>query len=163
VAAGIQECDTGVQYVVVGDAGDLLTYASLNGAFRNLLRGADLIALEKDRSWMGADGMMLSAGPFVTALEYASGKSARVMGKPSPDFFALALASLGVQPGQAVMIGDDVVTDVGGAISCGLSGILVRTGKYGEDALRSARVAPTAILSSIADLPEYLESGVPGT
>lgn len=163
VAAGIQECDTGVQYVVVGDAGDLLTYASLNAAFRHLLRGADLIALEKDRSWMGADGMMLSAGPFVTALEYASGKTARVMGKPSPDFFALALASLGVQPGQAVMIGDDVVTDVGGAISCGLSGILVRTGKYGEDALRSARVAPTAILSSIADLPEYLESGVPGT
>jgi len=162
VASGIVECDAGVQHVVVGDAGDHFTYASLNAAFRHLLDGADLIALERDRYWMGADGMMLSAGPFVAALEYAAGTTARVMGKPSPDFFALALSSLGVGPGQALMIGDDVVTDVGGAISCGLSGVLVRTGKFREDALRSARVAPTAVLASIADLPGFLESGVAG-
>ena len=94
--------------------GICFTYTRLNEAFRQLLEGAELIALEKDRYWMGNDGMMLSAGPFVAALEYASGKKAVVMGKPSRDFFMRALASMNARPDHSVMIGDDVVTDIGG-------------------------------------------------
>jgi HAD superfamily hydrolase (TIGR01458 family) len=118
------------QFVVIGDAADRFTYAGLNTAFRLLLGGAELVALERDRSWKGADGMMLSAGPFVVALEFAARKGARVMGKPSPAFFHQALLSLGAEASQAVMIGDDIETDIGGAISCGMTGILVRTGKF---------------------------------
>jgi HAD superfamily hydrolase (TIGR01458 family) len=157
-SAGIVQHPATAGSVVVGDAGDRFTYGELNGAFRRLLEGAELIALEKDRYWMGTDGMMLSAGPFVAALEYATGREAMVMGKPSPSFFHHALASMGTEAGTAVMIGDDVVTDVGGAITCGLSGILVRTGKFREEALARAPHPPTALLDSIADLPRYLLS-----
>jgi HAD superfamily hydrolase (TIGR01458 family) len=156
-SGGITPVLQDVDVVVVGDAGDRFTYDRMNMAFRHLLSGADLLALEKDRYWMGADGLMLSAGPFVTALEYASGRMATVMGKPSPGFFSMALSSLGTEPGSTAMIGDDVVTDTGGAIACGLSGILVKTGKYRDETLATAPVRPTAVLSSIADLPEYLE------
>jgi HAD superfamily hydrolase (TIGR01458 family) len=159
VSRGITSVESTADFVVVGDAGDLFTYDRMNTAFRHLLSGADLLALEKDRYWMGADGLMLSAGPFVTGLEYASGKTATILGKPSPDFFAMALSSLGADTTGTAMIGDDVITDVGGAISCGLSGILVRTGKYREETLARAPLRPSAVLESIADLPAYLESG----
>jgi HAD superfamily hydrolase (TIGR01458 family) len=156
---GIQHRGKGVRFVVVGDAGDLFTYRLLNQAFRQLLEGADLIALEKDRYWMGPGGMMLSAGPFVAALEYASGKKAVLMGKPSREFFMLALASMNARPDHAVMIGDDVVTDIGGAVTNGIFGILVKTGKFRQDSLEKAQIPPTKVLSSIADLPLLLESG----
>ena len=154
--AGIVTDPATAETIIVGDAGDRFTYGTLNAAFRRLLEGAELVALEKDRFWMGTDGMMLSAGPFVAALEYATGKEALVMGKPSRRFFLQALASMGAEPGTAAMIGDDVVTDVGGAIACGLSGILVRTGKFREETLSRAPHPPSAILDSIADLPGYL-------
>jgi HAD superfamily hydrolase (TIGR01458 family) len=158
VSRGIASVQSDVDFVVAGDAGDLFTYDRMTKAFRHLLSGADLLALEKDRYWMGGDGLMLSAGPFVTGLEYASGKTATVLGKPSPDFFAMALSSLGSDAAATAMIGDDVVTDVGGAISCGLSGILVKTGKYRREALAGAPHRPSGVLESIADLPAYLES-----
>ena len=73
------------------------------------------MALERDRYWMAHDGLALSAGPFVTALEFATGKKAVLMGKPSRDFFDLALNDMGLNREQVVMIGDDIQTDIGGA------------------------------------------------
>ncbi len=156
LSAGVRQDADRADVVVIGDAGDGLSYSGLNRAFRLLLQGAELVALEKDRFWMGSDGMMLSAGPFVAALEYASGKKALIMGKPDPEFFHAALDSMGGEPGCATMIGDDVETDIGGAISAGLSGILVRTGKYREETLASAHRKPSVILDSIADLPHSI-------
>ena len=79
--------DAKPDWVIIGDAGDKITYDSMNTAFRFLMDGAELLALENDRYWMAADGLSLSAGPIVKALEYATGKTAMVMGKPSRNFF----------------------------------------------------------------------------
>ena len=156
---GLQNREQSTKFVIVGDGGDLFSYSVLNNAFRSIMGGAELVALEKDRYWMGEDGMMLSAGPFASALEYASGKKAVVMGKPSREFFMLALESMDARPERSVMIGDDVVTDVGGAIANGLCGILVRTGKFRQDSLDTAPISPSRVIASIADLPELLASG----
>jgi HAD superfamily hydrolase (TIGR01458 family) len=140
--------------VIVGDAGDSITYDRLNNGFRHLMEGAELIALEKDRYWMTQNGLSLSAGPFVHALEFASGKTARVMGKPSKEFFDLALHDMGLPCGQVAMIGDDITTDIGGAHNAGIRTILVRTGKFREDSLECATVKPTCIIDSIANLQD---------
>ncbi len=117
--------------VVIGDAGPFFTYDLLNDAFRKIIHGAELIALARNRNFLDHDReLSLDAGPFVTALEYASGATAMVVGKPSPTFFALAVASMGCAPQDVVMIGDDAEADIGGAMAAGLEGILVRTGKY---------------------------------
>ena len=142
--------------VIIGDAGDAATYGSLNTAFRLLMDGAELIALEKDRYWMSQDGLSLSAGPFVSALEFATGKQALIMGKPSKTFFELALKDMNLQPGQVAMIGDDLYTDVGGAQAAGMTGILVRTGKFREEYLRDSSIKPDAIMDSIAQLQEIV-------
>jgi HAD superfamily hydrolase (TIGR01458 family) len=112
------------------------------------------VALQHNRYWRRADGLVLDVGAYAAALEYATGHEAVVVGKPSPDFFKAAIADMGVQ--RAVMVGDDVEADVGGALAAGLAGILVRTGKYRDDALAASGVTPTAIADSIADVPALL-------
>jgi HAD superfamily hydrolase (TIGR01458 family) len=153
---GLEERGDSVDAVIVGDLGEGWEYEVLNRAFRQLMDGAALIALQKNRYWETADGLSLDAGPFVAALEYATGREAEVMGKPSPAFFELAVRELGVPPDRAAMVGDDVEADVGGAMEAGLAGILVRTGKYREDLVRASGIEPTATIDSIADLPDLL-------
>jgi HAD superfamily hydrolase (TIGR01458 family) len=153
----LDEVAQGVEAVIVGDLGEDFDYAVLDRAFRHLMDGAELIALQKNRYWMRPAGLALDVGPFVAALEYAARCEAFVVGKPSPDFFATILAGVPAEPAAAAMVGDDVETDVGGALGAGLAGILVRTGKFRADALRAAGVEPTAVVDSIADVPALLD------
>jgi ribonucleotide monophosphatase NagD (HAD superfamily) len=55
------------------------------------------------------------------------------------------------------MVGDDVESDIGGALRAGLAAILVRTGKYRDDALRDSGVEPSAVVDSVADVPALLD------
>ena len=153
---GLEERGDSVDAVIVGDLGDRWDYDVLNRAFRRLMDGANLIALQKNRYWETSEGLSLDAGPFVSALEYATGREAEVVGKPAPAFFELALRELGLSADRAAMVGDDVEADVGGAMDAGLAGILVRTGKYREDLVRQSGIEPTATVDSIADVPELL-------
>jgi len=139
-------------YVLIGDLGEEFIYERLNAAFRLLVGGAGLLALQKNRYWRTATGLSLDAGPFVAALEYASGKSATIVGKPERDFFRLALEDMGLGPHQVAMVGDDAEADVAGAQAAGLRGILVKTGKYRPE----AEGRPDFVLESIAGLPEVL-------
>jgi HAD superfamily hydrolase (TIGR01458 family) len=153
---GLEESEGRVDAVIIGDLGDRWDYQVLNRAFRRLMDGADLIALQKNRYWETAEGLSLDAGPFVTAVEYAADREAVVVGKPSEAFFELALSDLGVEPSAAAMVGDDVEADVGGALDAGIRGILVRTGKYREEDVRASGIEPTAIVDSIADVPDLI-------
>ena len=139
--------------VILGDLGEGWTYALLQEAFEYLMSGASLIALSRDRYWLRGGRLALDAGPFVAGLEYATGKTASVAGKPSPAFYAAALHSLGLEPSTAAaMIGDDLWSDIEGAQRAGLQGWLVRTGKYREETLRESGITPDRILDSVAVL-----------
>lgn len=116
--------------VLLGDAEERFDYAHLNRAFRVLMDGGTLLAMGNNHYFQDRDGLSLDIGPFVAALEYASGREAVILGKPSADFYAVAVASLGCEAKQTVMVGDDALADVDGALAAGLQGILVRTGKY---------------------------------
>ncbi|XP_064001347.1 phospholysine phosphohistidine inorganic pyrophosphate phosphatase isoform X3 [Pogoniulus pusillus] len=118
--------------VVIGDAAENFTYANLNEAFRVLI-GMEkpvLLSLGRGRYYKETDGLKLDVGAYMKALEYACDVQAEVVGKPAKQFFESALAEMGVPPQQAIMIGDDIVNDVGGAQRCGMRALQVRTGKY---------------------------------
>jgi HAD superfamily hydrolase (TIGR01458 family) len=151
----IENSPTAVDYVIIGDAGDRITYSSMNQAFCCLMEGADMIALESDRYWMAPDGLSLSAGPFVRALEYATGKTATVVGKPAKEFFNLALCNMGLSAKEVVMIGDDIFTDIGGAQATGIRGVLVTTGKFRKDVFEKSNITPAAVMKNIGDI-EYI-------
>jgi HAD superfamily hydrolase (TIGR01458 family) len=161
--AGLEEVHAGADAVVIGDLGTDFGYEILNRAFRELLDGAELIALQKNRFWRTPDGLSLDVGPFVAALEYAARREAVVVGKPARPFFETILAAAGVEPSAAAMVGDDVESDIGGALGAGLAGILVRTGKHRADAVEASGVDPTVVVDSIADVPAALEQLSPCT
>jgi HAD superfamily hydrolase (TIGR01458 family) len=143
--------------VVVGDAGEYFTYDFLNMAYRKLVNGAEFLALARNRNFLDRDHeLSLDVGPFVAALEYASGKTAVVLGKPAPKFFLDAVDSLGCAAKDAVMIGDDAESDVGGAMAAGLKGILVRTGKYRAGQEDQLPERPTYVADNLEDAVEFL-------
>lgn len=118
--------------VVVGDAEDNFTYENLNQAFRLLHSKPDnlLLSLGTGKFYQRTDGPALDVGAFTTALIYATGCKHVEMGKPSPNYFLAAVNSLELKPEEVVMIGDDIVSDVGGAQKLGIRAIQVRTGKF---------------------------------
>ena len=138
--------------VIVGDLGESWNFSLLQEAFTYLLGGAALIALSRDRYFLKQNRLTLDAGPFVAALEFASGQSAAVVGKPSPDFYLAALTGLGLSPGEVVMVGDDLWSDIEGAQKAGLQGWLVRTGKFREEKLQESGIRPDRVLESVASL-----------
>ncbi|KAJ3110868.1 Haloacid dehalogenase-like hydrolase domain-containing protein 2 [Physocladia obscura] len=143
--------------VVVGLAPSCFTYATLSRAMNILLdaktRGISpaLIAIHKGRYFQAKDGLALGPGPFVAALEYATGIEAEVVGKPEQAFFNLAVDDMKLSPSECVMIGDDIRDDIGGAMAVGMRGILVQTGKYrsGDETLYDA-IKPTATVSDFS-------------
>ncbi|KAI6218864.1 HAD-superfamily subfamily IIA hydrolase [Aphelenchoides fujianensis] len=129
-------CDTSdPNCVVVGDAENEFSYANMNAAFRVLLHSKEplLISLGCGRFYQRVDGPVLDLGGFAKALVFASGAKHVIIGKPEESYFQHAIDDLGLQRSEVVMIGDDIVSDVGGAMQHGIRGIQVRTGKWRED------------------------------
>jgi HAD superfamily hydrolase (TIGR01458 family) len=157
-----------VAAVILGDSPDQLTKENLDRAFRCCRAGAELIGMHRNPWWHTAAGPTLDAGAFLVALEYALGRRARIVGKPSRAFFASAVSRLVAEAAtrgepplrhrELAMVGDDVDTDVGGAQRLGLRGVLVRTGKHGDAevtaaaARRRGAVRPDAVAPSIVEV-----------
>jgi HAD superfamily hydrolase (TIGR01458 family) len=143
-------------HVVIGDIGPVWNYDLLNTILDDLLAGAELIAIHKNRFWQTQEGLRMDIGGFIAALEYACNRPARVMGKPSRDFFDLAANDLGVPKSAIAVVGDDIDSDVKGAQDAGLSGVLCKTGKFREEYFQASAVKPDFIIDSIKFLPYLL-------
>jgi HAD superfamily hydrolase (TIGR01458 family) len=160
---GLQLVGMNLDAVLVGGAdegdetGRIFSYLNLNRAFHELIAGADLYCLHKNRWWQTADGARLDAGAFVAGLEYAAGIEATVLGKPSAAYFGAALEALDADAALTWMVGDDLENDIVGAHRHGMKTLLVRTGKFRPDEVERSPVQPDGIVSSIAQLPEWLE------
>jgi len=153
---GVREDNRAPAFVVLGDLGSGFTFDRLNDAFHWLRAGARLLALQKNRFWhAGNRGMLLDAGAFVAALEYAAGITARVVGKPSPEFFRLALEDLGMPAGDVVSVGDSLENDGAGAAAAGCRTILVRTGVFDAEELGRSIWQPDGVIDSIASLESF--------
>jgi HAD superfamily hydrolase (TIGR01458 family) len=160
---GVQLVGESAEVVLIGGADEgpetnnVFSYMNLARAFAELDAGADLYCLHKNPWWQTSRGPLLDSGAFVAGLEYAAGIEATVLGKPSPTYFLAALEAVDADPELTWMVGDDVETDIGGAQKHGMKTALVRTGKFRPDAVERSGIMPDAILSSVADLPEWLE------
>ncbi|SHK36443.1 TIGR01458 family HAD-type hydrolase [Rhodothermus profundi] len=150
--AGVRRDDVNPDFVVVGDLGPAWTFERLNQAFRLIQeRGARLIGLGRTRYWQTDTGLQLDAGPFIAALEYATGRPALIFGKPDRRFFAQICTLLNLSPAYVAMVGDDIRTDVEAAMQAGLRGVLVRTGKFRPSDLDGS-VQPDLVIDTVAAL-----------
>ena len=142
-------------HVLVADPSYGATYDDLDAAFRALRAGAELVATQVNRVAVRDDGEHLDTGGWVRLLEYATGSSARVLGKPSPEFFTAPLDALGRGAQSALVVGDDLAADIGGGHAVGAATVLVRSGK-GDRPQPGAQAEPDAVIDSVAGLPGLL-------
>eukprot|EP00095_Tigriopus_kingsejongensis_P004449 maker-scaffold168_size293125-snap-gene-0.19 protein:Tk04449 transcript:maker-scaffold168_size293125-snap-gene-0.19-mRNA-1 annotation:"phospholysine phosphohistidine inorganic pyrophosphate phosphatase" len=143
--------------VVLGDAVDEFSYQNLNKAFRVLMASkGPLYTLGQGRYYREDGELTLDVGAFAAALEFATNTKAIVCGKPSGEFFHTALKDMGVEPHEALMVGDDIVSDVGGAQRCGLAGVLVRTGKYQPSDEVHPTVQPDRIVNNLGEIVDLV-------
>jgi HAD superfamily hydrolase (TIGR01450 family) len=157
-----------VAAVVVGDAGDDLSYRNLDIAFRQLRNGAEFVAMHRNPWWMTPKGYTLDAGAMVAGLEFALGRRAAITGKPSPVVFRQALDELRTQvagsggprlrAADVAMVGDDPEADVAAARRVGLRGILVLTGKVTADEANASGVRLDAVAESLSAVVAALDS-----
>jgi HAD superfamily hydrolase (TIGR01458 family) len=163
---GVELVGEDAEAVLVGGADEtpesnlVFSYMNLARAFHELEAGAELYCLHKNRWWQTKHGPLLDAGAFVVGLEYAANTDAIVLGKPSTPYFEAALQALDADPRMTWMVGDDIESDIAGAQAHGMRTVLVRTGKFRPDAVEAQRIRPDGIISSIAQLPEWLEDHV---
>lgn len=142
--------------VVVGGAGPEFDYAALNRAFGHVRRGARLVAMHRNLYWRTDQGLRLDTGAFLVGLERAARVEAEITGKPSAAFFEAALAHVGAGADEALMVGDDIESDVLAAQRASVTGVLVRTGKYLPETHETASGTPDHVIDSFADLPALL-------
>jgi HAD superfamily hydrolase (TIGR01458 family) len=156
---GVELTDaTSAEVVLLGGAGPSVGYEELDQAFKLAIDGAPVIALHRNTRYQTTDGPALDMGAFVIGLEAAAGIDITVVGKPAPAFFHGALADLGAEPEGTVMVGDDVVSDVLGAQAVGITGVLVRTGKFRASDLDDAPAQPDHVIDDISQLPALVEN-----
>ena len=114
--------------------------------------GAALIGMHRNPWWLTPEGPTLDAGAFLVALEWATGRKARIVGKPAPAFFRVAIDRLAAEAaargeprlrrGDLAMVGDDVGSDIRGGRRAGLRTVFVRSGKHGDAELTAAASGP---------------------
>jgi HAD superfamily hydrolase (TIGR01458 family) len=161
--AGVELVGEDAEAVLVGGADEteethrVFSYMNLARAFAELDAGAELFCLHRNRWWQTSRGPLLDSGSFVAGLEYACDVEATVLGKPSSAYFAAAIEALDAEPELTWMVGDDIEADVAGAQRFGLRTALVRTGKFRPDEVERSEASPDVVLSSVADLPRWLE------
>jgi len=140
--------------VVIADAYKNFSYDSLNEAFRKIINGAEFLATNENRYFKDNDGLSIDAGAFVKALEYSTEKTAKILGKPSCEFFAEAIEDMKLKKDEVIMIGDDIESDIIGAKKCGIKTILVKTGKFKKSDLKKTK--PDFLIDSIIDIDKIL-------
>jgi HAD superfamily hydrolase (TIGR01450 family) len=137
--------------VVVVTAHKDFNYSEMLAATRALLAGAELISGGRDRNFPTAGGIAPGTGAVTAALEYATGVTAQIVGKPDPQVFEVALDRMGT--GRTLVIGDHLIADLGGAAAAGLDAAIVLSGVTSrEQAELAADPAPVAIGQDLATL-----------
>ena len=147
--------------IVLGGAGAVFTHEALSTVFERMVTGTPVVAMHRSMTWSTSRGLSIDTGVYLEGLEKATGRKIKAVGKPSPRGFRIACDLMDLDPAQVVMVGDDMHNDVLGAQAAALTGVLVRTGKFREDALRQLQrdefgPVPDHILDSLADLPALL-------
>ena len=157
--------------VVIGDSPEILSYDTLNRAFRLIRNGAAFVAMHKNRWWLTPEGPTIDSGSIVVGLEFASGVQATTVGKPSAAFFQEAAAQLAAETASRgeprlrrrdiAMVGDDLDSDVRAAQRAGLRGVFVLTGKHSredvEERRKARRPPPDLVAESLGDVVAALD------
>lgn len=141
--------------VVVGMDRDL-TWAKLVEAGLAIAAGAPFIGTNPDRTFPTERGIGPGNGAILAALETATGRSPIIVGKPEADIFLEATRRLGVPPGETLVVGDRLETDIIGGRRAGMQTALVLTGVTSSAELRHRSEKPDHLFDGLPELLAWL-------
>ncbi len=147
--------------VLLGGAGPEYSHLTLSWVYDWMAQGVPVVAMHRSTAWTTVDGLRVDTGMYLIGMEQTSGRKATAVGKPAPEGFLSAAGRLGVEPEEMYMIGDDLNNDVLAGQVVGMTGVLVRTGKFRQDTLDrwaadEFAMQPNHVIDSVADLPALL-------
>jgi HAD superfamily hydrolase (TIGR01450 family) len=121
--------------------------------------GARFIATNRDPVYPTERAIRPGAGSIVAAVEATTGVTPITIGKPEPYLLEEAARAVGREPGEAIMIGDGLGTDIAAARAVGARSVLMLTGVTGRDAVEAVAAAerPTEIAADAAELAAALD------
>ena len=143
----------GVDFVVVGGHSGF-DYAELAAGMAAVRAGAALWATNCDPVYPTAGGLLPGTGAIVAAVETASGRTARVAGKPERPMFDAARDRLGAE--RPAVVGDSLDSDIGGGAGAGFATILVLSGRASAAEAETASVRPDLVVDDLAALAAAL-------
>jgi HAD superfamily hydrolase (TIGR01450 family) len=147
--------------ILLGGAGGEYDHRTLSLVYEWMTQGVPVVAMHRSTAWETDEGLRVDTGMYVIGLEGASGRTVTAVGKPAPAGFLAAAARLGMDPEEMFMVGDDLNNDVLAAQVVGMTGVLVRTGKFRQEAVDrwaadQFAMQPDHVIDSVADLPGLL-------
>ena len=144
------------EYIVIGDLDTEWSFQVVNDIFNKVINGSKILALHKGKYFKTSNGMQIDSGAFIKGIEYAGSTEAIVVGKPTKDFFNIAINQINILKENLMMVGDDIVNDVEGAQLSGIKSALVKTGKYRDDLIKKSTITPDFIIESIGEIIHFL-------
>lgn len=149
---GYSIVDDHPDYVIIGE-GRTIMLESVDKAINMIMNGSKLIATNLDPNCpVGSGKYRAGCGAFVAMLEFATGKQAFSVGKPSPVMMRMARKILQLSTDETIMIGDTMGTDILGAGSMGFTTVLTLSGVTKESDLDQFGYTPDFIIKSVKDL-----------
>ncbi|MHA2282435.1 MAG: HAD-IIA family hydrolase [Promethearchaeota archaeon] len=145
-------------FVIVGDFRDNWDVNRLNQAFKYVINGAKLLGTQGNKYFLDRDGEpVIDTGSFVQMIANAASVTPKIFGKPSKEYFLQALNILNLTHNEVLVVGDDLESDIQGAINSGIDGVLVRTGKGQYFDPEVSKIKPFKVIKSFSSLANFFE------
>ncbi len=135
------------------------SYEKLAAAQAKILGGALFVGTNPDLTFPSPEGLTPGAGSILAAVQAASGREPVMIGKPQPEMFRLALERLAILPGEALVVGDRLETDIAGGQAAGCQTGLVLSGVTTEPAGLAWSPPPTYIEPDLTSLLQRILNG----
>ncbi len=132
------------------------TYDKLRQATLHIRNGALFIGTNPDRTYPTPEGLVPGAGSIIAALEAATDQPARIVGKPQPLLFQMALERLGIAPEEALVVGDRLETDIVGGQAAGCRTALVLSGVTTQEQAMAWEPVPDLIAPDLTAVVAFL-------
>ncbi|MDT5071863.1 MAG: hypothetical protein QOH82_1183 [Mycobacterium sp.] len=147
--------------ILLGGAGSEYDHVTLSRVYDWMAQGVPVVAMHRSTAWNTAEGLRVDTGMYLIGMEQTSGRKATAVGKPAPEGFLAAAGRIGVDPEEMYVVGDDLNNDVLAGQVVGMTGVLVRTGKFRQNTLDrwaadEFAMQPNFVIDSVAELPALL-------
>jgi HAD superfamily hydrolase (TIGR01458 family) len=145
-------------FVILADFHDNWDVHRLNIAFKYVFKGAKLLGSQGNKYYLDRNGEpVIDTGSFVQMIANAANVKPKIFGKPSKEYFLQALKRINLNNNEVIVIGDDLESDIEGAINAGIKGILVKTGKGQYYNPVKTNIKPYRVIDTFNSIKELIK------